>query len=296
MASTAPISYHRPRRLEEACALGARLGTDAAYLAGGTELVPDYRRGRETAKHLIALGGIAELRGIRVEGDTLRIGALTTVAEVARSIVVHGWLTAFAEAARSLGSPQVRSIATVGGNFCRAVACADLPPAAIVGAARLRLVSVADERVIEAADLFAGARATVLQRGEILAEIIIPAPPSHAGTSYQRFSLRRGMALAVASAAARVVMSGGRIGRAAVALGGVAPASSIVPGLDALLSGELPDERLFAEAGILCASAAQPISDVRGTEAFRRDVVAVMAKRALAVAAERAMASAEGVA
>ncbi len=296
MGATAPLSYHRPKRLAEACALGARLGADAAYLAGGTELVPDYRRGRETAKHLIALGGIPELCGIRVEDGALHVGALTTVAEVARSGIVREWLTAFSEAARSLGSPQVRSIATVGGNFCRAVACADLPPAAIVGRARLKLVSVGDERVIDAADLFAGARQTVLQRGEILAEIAIPPSGAHTGTSYQRFSLRRGMALAVASAAARVVLSNGKIANAAVALGGVAAASAIVPGVNELLAGERPNETLFAEAGELCARAAQPITDVRGTQEFRREVVAVMARRALETAAERAVSNAGALA
>src|SRR3990172_4685139 len=122
------ISYHRAASLAEACELGRRFGPAAAFLAGGTELLPDYQRERETALVLIALETIEELQGIRVESGRLRIGALATIAEVARSPLVREWLPALAEAARAIGSPQIRSRATIGGNFCRAVACADTPP------------------------------------------------------------------------------------------------------------------------------------------------------------------------
>ena len=101
--------YHRPATVADACTLAQRLGANAAFLAGGTELVPDYQRGRETATDLIALGDIDALRGIRVAHETLRIGSLTTVAELARSALVERWLPVLAEAARSLGSPQIRS-------------------------------------------------------------------------------------------------------------------------------------------------------------------------------------------
>ncbi|MEK6687433.1 MAG: FAD binding domain-containing protein, partial [Gemmatimonadota bacterium] len=115
------IAYHRPATLADACALGVQCGADGAFLAGGTELLPDYHRGREGARQLIALAGVEELHGIRVEAGTLWIGALTTVAEVARSTLVREWCPALAEAAGAVGSPPIRSLATIGGNFCRAV-------------------------------------------------------------------------------------------------------------------------------------------------------------------------------
>ncbi|HVA57409.1 MAG TPA: xanthine dehydrogenase family protein subunit M [Gemmatimonadaceae bacterium] len=285
---TLPLTYHRPTTLAEACALGQRLGGSAAFLAGGTELVPDYQRGREQATHLIALGRISELRGIARKGDTLHIGALTTVGAIAASADVQAWLPALAEAARALGSPQIRSLATIGGNFCRAVSCADLPPAAMVGQARLRIVSGTGERTIGAAELFAGPRRTVLAPGEVLAEILVPASAAHSGTSFQRFAQRRGMALAVASAAAAVVLAGDRIARAAVALGAVSPVPVMVKQVSSLLEGELATDELFAVAGAVCADAALPISDIRGSEGFRRDIVAVLVRRALAQAVSRA--------
>src|SRR5512143_3973094 len=99
--SITAIAYHRPATLVEACALGLELGSEAAFLAGGTELLPDYHRARETASHLIALDRIPELQGIRVDGDVLRIGALSTVAQVAGSPLVREWFAVLADAARA---------------------------------------------------------------------------------------------------------------------------------------------------------------------------------------------------
>jgi len=283
-----PFAYHRPTSLAEASALGEQFGSCAAFLAGGTELLPDYQRGRETAAHLIALDEIHELRGISVDGDTLRIGALTTVAELASSPLVASWLRALAEAARSIGSPQIRSRATVGGNFCRAVSCADLPPAAIAGRARLRLSSRTGERVIDAQEFFVSSRHTVLAHGELLVELLVPAREVASGTSFQRFAHRRGMAVAVASVAAGVTLDDDRIGAATIALGAVAPVPIVVDEARSLLVGERPSASLFRRAATACADAAQPISDIRGSADFRRALVGVLAGRALEQATARA--------
>jgi len=283
-----PFAYHRPATLAEASALGEQFGACAAFLAGGTELIPDYQRGRETAAHLIALDGIHELRGIAVAGDTLRIGALTTVAEIASSPLVARWLPALGEAARSIGSPQIRSRATLGGNFCRAVSCADLPPAAIAGGARLRLSSRGRERIIDAQEFFVASRRTVLTHGELLVELLLPAPALSSGTSFQRFALRRGMALAVGSVAAALTLDGDRIGAATIALGAVAPTPIVVQGAPSMLVGEVPSEDLFHRVALVCAEAARPISDIRGSADFRRELVAVLARRALEQATSRA--------
>jgi len=281
--------YHRPSTVHDACALSRRLGASSAFLAGGTELVPDYQRGRETAVDLISLGGIAELRGISIDDDTLCIGSLTTVAELARSPIVEAWLPALSEAARALGSPQIRSRATVGGNFCRAVSCADLPPAALVGDATLRVATADTTRDIAASDFFVGARRTVLTPGALLVAVRLPRPLRRRGTSFERFGLRRGLALAVASVAARIEVDGGRIADAGAALGAVAPTPMLVPGVAAILRGQRPSTALFSRAAAACVSAARPISDVRGSAEFRREIIAVLARRAFERAAARAV-------
>jgi carbon-monoxide dehydrogenase medium subunit len=286
--SIAAIAYHRPASLAEACALGRSLGCEAAFLAGGTELLPDYHRARETARHLIALDHVPELHGIRADGAVLRIGALSTVALVAASPLVREWFPVLADAARAIGSPQIRSRATIGGNFCRAVPCADTPPAAIVAGARVRLAGPSGERELAAEQFFTGPRQTVLEPGELLVEIVLPVQPLHSGASYQRFSRRRGAALAVAAVAARVRLEGGTIREARIALGAVAPIPLLAVRAGALLEGEAPSEALFALAAAASAEAALPITDLRGSAGFRHELVTVLTRRALAQATARA--------
>ncbi|MBI3567419.1 MAG: xanthine dehydrogenase family protein subunit M [Gemmatimonadetes bacterium] len=282
------FTYVRPDTLTDACALAARLGRDGAFIAGGTELIPDFHRARESARHLIALDHLAELRGIAADGDGLCIGALTTVAEVAASPLVRARFVALADAARAIGSAQIRSLATIGGNFCRAVSCADTPPAAIAGEARVRLAGVSGTRELAAEAFFLGARRTALAPGEVMVAITLPAQPASSGTSYQRFSRRKGAALAVAAVAARVTLAGGRIAGARIVLGAVSPAPLLVTLASAMLVNERPSATLFAGAAEQCADEALPITDVRGSADFRRELVRVLARRALDEAAARA--------
>ncbi len=284
------FTYIRPASLAEACAVASRLGGEAAFIAGGTELIPDFYREREAARHLIALDRIGELRGISVENGVLRIGALTTVADVAASALVREVLVALADAARAIGSAQIRSVATIGGNFCRAVACADMPPAAIVGAARVGLVGPLGSREMNAEEFFLGPRRTVLSLGEVLVEIRLPPAPAGSGSSYQRFARRKGAALAVAAVASRVTLAGGRIRGARIALGAVAPVPLLTVRTPAMLEGERPSSALFTKVAAVCADEALPISDVRGSAGFRRELVRVLARRALDEATARAQA------
>ena len=282
------FAYLRPGSLAEASALANRLGGDAAFIAGGTELIPDYHRARETARHLISLDGIGELRGIAVEHGELRVGALTTVAEVAASPLVRHRLEALADAARAIGSAQIRSLATIGGNFCRAVACADTPPAAIAGGARVHLSGPLGERDMAAEEFFVGPRRTVLAAGELLVAITLPGQPNGTGSSYQRFSRRKGSSLAVAAVAVRLTLTRRRISGARLALGAVGPVPLLVVSAAEMLEGELPSTTLFTRAAEQCADAALPITDVRGSADFRRELVRVLARRALEEAVGRA--------
>ena len=282
------FTYLRPGSLAEAFAFATDLGADAAFIAGGTELIPDFQRERESARHLIALDSIGELSGIVDVQGTLRIGALTTVAEVAASPLVRSRLVVLADAARAIGSAQIRSLATIGGNFCRAVACADTPPAAIAGGARVHLVGASGTREMAAEEFFLGPRRTVLAPGEVLAAISIPPQHAGSGSSYQRFSRRKGSSLAVAAVAARLTLARGLLKGARLALGAVGPVPLLVKRAADLLEGEPPSADLFAAAAALCADVALPITDVRGSADFRRTLVRVLARRALHEAAARA--------
>ena len=282
------LHYHRPATLAEACRLGRELGPGCRFLAGGTEILVDLKHQRDTADHLVSLRDVPELREIRSDEDGLRIGAMVSLAEVAESEAVSREYPALREAVLQMGGAQIRNQATIGGNFCRAVPCADTPPVCIAAGARLRLFGNEGERSLPAEDFFLGPRQTVMQAGEILVDIHLPPMPPDAGASYQRFSTRGGMAVAVASVAALVRKDNERIAAARVVLGAVAPVPFWARECCAALADETPSEELFARAGAIAAAEAQPISDLRGSEAFRRELVAELTVRALRVALDRA--------
>ena len=282
------LTYHRPATLAEACELGEELGDRARYLAGGTDILVDLKQGRYATDHLIALAGVTELRELSFDGNLLRIGGLVTLEELVQSDVVRDAFPALGEAAALMAAVQIRNRATIGGNFCAAVPCADTPPICMVAGASLRLVGSGGERTVIADDFFVGPRDTVLQPGEVLAEILIPAQPPGSGSCYQRFARRRASALAVASVAARLIIADGEIVDARVALGAVAPVPLVAQGTCDLLRGEAPGEGVFSRAGEKAASEATPITDVRGREGFRRDIVEVLTDRALHECVRRA--------
>jgi len=172
------------------------------------------------------------------------------------------------------------------------VACADLPPPAIIGQTVLRIVGTGAPREVEVERFFLSPRKTVLAEGEVLVDFMVPRQPSRSGTSYQRFARRSGSSLAVASVAARITLGGGRIAAARVALGAVSPVPLLAVRAAAMLAGEVPSADLFALAGAVCAEEALPISDLRGSAEFRRELVSVLARRAFDEASRRAGAEA----
>jgi carbon-monoxide dehydrogenase medium subunit len=182
----------------------------------------------------------------------------------------------------------VRHQGTIGGNFCRAVPCADTPPPCIAGGATITLATAKGERALAAESFFLGPRATVLDTGEVLTEIVVPAQPAHSGASYQRFTLRKGQALAVAAVAARVVLEGDTIAAARICLSAVAPVPYYAVTASDLLAGKPVAGDVFAEAARTAAAEAQPIDDIRGTAEYRRHLTEVLTHRALAEAARRA--------
>jgi carbon-monoxide dehydrogenase medium subunit len=280
--------YHRPATLVDACDLGKTYGSKGRYLAGGTEVLVDLRQRRFCTEHVISLTSVPDLNSIQATGGGLRIGAMVTLTEVAESSAVRQAFPTLCDAILHIGSEQIRNQATIGGNICGAVPCADTPPICIAGAAELRLAGPSGERNVPLRDFFVGPRESVLLPGELLVQIVIPTQPGHSGTSYQRFSLRHGSALAVASVAARLVVDGARIADAGVVLGAVAPIPLPAASCVALLQGNEPSEELLALAGAAAAQEAQPISDIRGSEAFRRHLVQVLTVRAVHEAFERA--------
>jgi CO/xanthine dehydrogenase FAD-binding subunit len=286
------LTVHEPADLESAWQLLRDLGPEARLMAGGTDLLVDLKTGRASTPAIISLGRIRSLAGIeRDRGGTgrgLRIGALTTIAELERAAQLTGPYAIIREAAREMAAPQVRNLATVGGNLASAVPCADLPPVLGVLDASIVLSSAGSARVMPLLDFFAGPRQTFREPQEILTAVLVPAPPPRFGAAYARLALREGNAIAVASVGAALSLDDeGAITRARIMLGAVAPiprradeaALALVGGT---LAGGL--EQAVAQA----MRAASPISDIRGSAAYRREMVGVLTRRALITAQARA--------
>jgi len=282
------FQFHQPSTTSEACALGLEYGRQSAFLAGGTELLVDLRSGRKKVDHVISLGRLNELKNITTEDGVLHIGALVPLSDIAESEAVKSQFPALSDAIETMAGRQIRNRGTMGGNFCCGVPCSDTPPIACAAGAEVVLVGPEGTRTVEAQKFVLAPRVTVLNPGEILTEIRIPRQPKGSGASFQRFALRKGSALAVASVAVWVQMEDGIIKESRVFLGSVGPIPLSALETAALLVDQKPGVGIFAQAGAMAAKEAQPISDLRGSEHYRRDLVQVLTERALQQACERA--------
>jgi len=282
------FEYLEPSTTAEACALLAEDPEGSAVFAGGTDLLVDLKVGRESYRRLVSLRRIDELRGVEFSPERgLAIGAMATVNEVVRHEAVRKHYPGLHDAALGLAAEQVRNLATVGGNLCRALPCADTAPLLLAQGATLRVVSPAGERTIAIDKFFVGPRATVLKPGDVLVAIELDAPRAGRGTASVRQGRRRSLALALAQAAVVLDMDGVVCREARIALGAVAPLPMLATRASAFLAGKSLEAGVLDEVGELAAAESKPIDDVRASREYRLELVKVLTRRALTMAAGR---------
>ena len=282
------IRVHSPQTVGEALKLLADL-KNARILAGGTDILVDLKQGLTKASDLISLRNIQELRRIEKRGKTIRIGAFTTPQEIHSNSLIRQHFPALAEAARSMASAQIRALATIGGNIASAVPSADLPPSLIAADATAELRCVKSAREIYLLEFFTGPRETVCRKEELLVSIRIPLPPPNTGISYKKFTLREANALAVASAASRLTLKNKRMEKVSVVLGAVAPTPVLAQKTAGFLQGKTPSQEIFGKAAALAVEESKPISDIRGSTWFRKELIEVLTRRSLSEALDRAL-------
>ncbi|MCS6843174.1 MAG: xanthine dehydrogenase family protein subunit M [Caldilineales bacterium] len=283
------FDYLEPATLSEAVALLAQHGARARVLAGGTDLLTALKEGWERPDWVLSIGRVADLRYIRYDSrDGLRIGALATVREVETSPLVRKHYPVLAEAAGTLASVQIRNLATLAGNVCRASPSGDTLPALLVLDAEARLVGPSGERRVPLARFFVGPGRTVMEPTELLAELVLPPPRPGTGAHYIKHSLRRAMDLAVVGVAALVALDGETCVDARIALGAVAPTPIRALAAEEQLVGRPITPDAAEAAADLAQAAARPITDVRGTAPYRRRMVHVLTRRCILRAAELA--------
>jgi aerobic carbon-monoxide dehydrogenase medium subunit len=282
------FDYHRATTVRDAQQLleqnpGARL------LAGGHSLVPLLKLRLAAPAAVVDIGRIAELRGIGQEAHAIRIGALTTHAELAASAELKKSAAALAEAAATVGDPAVRNRGTIGGNVAHADPASDLPTVLVALDATFIALGAGGERTIAADEFFTGIMATALNEHEILIAVRVPAAAAGQGSAYVKFS-HPASRYAVIGVAARVTVQDGTCTEARVALGGLLPHARRVPAVEQALVGTRTDAATIAAAAAAVGAdlGGDVIGDIYASAEYRAAVAPVYIKRAVAAAVARA--------
>lgn len=246
------------------------------------------KSGSVRPKCVINIMKIPELNYIIEDGEGLRIGASTTLRELEESEIVKKKFKVILAAVKSLGTVQVRSMATIGGNICNALPSADMPPVIMVLDAKVKVVGKNGERVMPLEDFFSGVRKTRLARGELLKEVSVKRPPTNSGAAFIKLS-KTAEDLATLNAAARVTLAGnGKCAEARVVLGGgVGPTLIRSKEAEKFLEGKTIDEATASEAGeMTCRRIESRSTSIRASPYYKMEVGKVLVRRALLKALE----------
>lgn len=275
--------FHAPRDWGELLSLRETEGSQV--IAGGTDLLPLMRSRQVKPRLVIDLQWVPNLRFIRSEAGLMEIGSMTTHAELARSVLCANYAPLLADAARCVGSPQIRTRGTIGGNIATASPAGDtLPPLLVLGA-ELVLVSNRGERRVSLEEALLGPGHSVVGADEVVSSIVFPCLPSGTGSAFLKVGRRRAVAVSVASIALSLRMQDSVVREIRIAAGAVAPTPIRCRAAENELKGSRLDDDSLRRAGEALQGEIDPISDGRGTASCRRLTAEVLLKRAVKQAA-----------
>lgn len=284
---SASFEYYRPKTVAEAAEL-LKSKKDAKVLAGGHSLLPAMKLRVSAPAALVDIGRIRELSGIKSGPGGLVIGALTTHAEVAGSDAVKKSCAVLAEAAAQIGDLQVRNRGTIGGSLAHADPAADLPTIMLLLGAKMTANSGSGSREIPADAFFVDLFTTALEEGELLTSITVPTYGAGTGAAYLKHR-HPASSYAVVGLAALVELKDGKCARVGLTVGGTTVVPVRAKAAEQALTGKAPDAAAIAQAAEKVGDAIKdPLADLYASGEFRVHLAQVMAKRALALAAERA--------
>ena len=272
------------KTIEEACSLLAKYKDKARVIAGGTDLLVSMKGREISPQYIINIKAIPNLDGINYsQKDGLVIGALTTLAEIESSPIIGERFPILSSAAHQTGSPHIQNIGTIGGNLCNAAPSADMAPSLIGLEAKAKIKGLTGERAVTVEQFFLGPGVSVLKAGEILTEIQVPNPPPHTRGVYLKLPARTAIDIAVVGVAVVVTLDtkGVNIADAKIVLGAVAATPIRARQAEDIIKGKALDDELIQKAAQAAADEAKPISDVRGSASYRKEMVKVLTNRAL---------------
>jgi aerobic carbon-monoxide dehydrogenase medium subunit len=284
------FEYAAPRTLDEALAVLREQGDEARVIAGGTALVTMMRQRLVRPSYLVSLREVSGLGRIEAANGDLRIGALVTHREVETSSLVRERFPVLAETFRRVASVRIRNMATVGGALAHADPNQDPPVTLIALAARVQIRGAAGGRELPVEDFFRDYYESALEPGEVVTGVVVPRRPTASGAAYVKFLPRTADDYATVAVAATVSLQadGQRCREARIALGSVGVTPLRARAAEALLAGHPFGADLLRSAGESIKNAVDPLSDHRGSAAYKREMASVMAGRALTQAWEAA--------
>ena len=283
------FEYHRPESLEEAYRLLSEYGDDAKVLAGGQSLIPVMKLRLAAPGHIVDISRLG-LDEIAEAGDTLTVGALARHRDLERSDVIEARYPVMATAAPLISDPIVRNLGTIGGSLCHADPAGDWGSVMLALGGSVVIGSSRGERELSISEFLVDTFTTALEPDEILTQVKVPKSSGAFGGTYLKLERKVGDFATVATAV-HLSLKNGTIGRAGIALTAVGSRNIKATDAEASLAVAEPTDEAFAEAGRLAAEASSPVSDVRGSEAYKRHVVGVYVQRGLARALEQARAA-----
>ena len=283
----ASFEYHRVATVEEAVGLLTRHKDDAKLLAGGHSLIPMMKLRLAQPKHLVDIGRVKTLSGIREEGGHFVIGALTTHYAVESSAAIKQKCPMLSEAAAMIGDPQVRNYGTIGGSVAHADPAADWPAVLLALGAEVKAVGPKGARTIKVDDFFKDLFTTALGPDEVLTEIHIPTG-GHGGAAYVKHP-HPASRFAVCGVAAAVTLDGtGKCKAAHVGITGVGSKATRAKGVEAALTGKTLDTAAITAAAQKAADGIDINADLQGSVEYKAHLTRVYTRRALERAVERA--------
>ena len=280
----AAFAYARPTTLDEALQAVASGGEDVKILAGGQSLIPVMRLRLAAPETVVDLTRVAELRGVREEGDAIVIGAMTTHSDVLSDPLIARYAPLIAEATATVADRQVRHRGTFGGALAHADPAGDLPAVALALDAEFVLAGLSGRRTVPAAEFFVDYLTTALEEGELLVEIRIPKLQGTWGMHYEKFN-RVAQAWSIVAVAAVVRREGGRIAEARVGLTNMGPTPLRARGVEAALVDVEATAEAIAAAAAHAAEGTSPSSDLNAQADYREHLATVLTRRAVTAAA-----------
>ena len=288
MSVPAAFDYHSAKSVDEAIALLQQYGDDAKVLAGGHSLIPSMKLRLAQPAHLVDLGKISGLSYIREESGAVAVGAMTTYTTIEHSDVLRRYFALLPEGVAIIGDQQVRNRGTIGGSIAHSDPAADLPGIVQALKADILVQGPNGVRTIKADDFFMGMFETALQPDEIVTEIRFAIPAARTGSAYMKLA-NKASHYAVTGCAAVVTLDGdGTCSSASVVITGASEKATRANAVEAALVGKKLDEATVAAATAHAADGLALLGDIHGSREYRAQMSAVMARRAILKAAERA--------